>query len=108
VALPVVTSLTTAVPDLQELEVFSRLYETNGLEVDPASSHGLIARAPIDIIAVYYKASCKGQKLLAATTFLHNVAGAHISPVDSPWTCTIQQDLQTWGYRIDTDDETPE
>jgi hypothetical protein len=67
----------------------------------------LIARVNIDIAVVYHKATCKGQKLLAATTSPRNAAAAYVNPIDSPWTNPIQQDLATWGYKIETDDGTP-
>ncbi|KAL7773900.1 hypothetical protein CFE70_003867 [Pyrenophora teres f. teres 0-1] len=65
----------------------------------------LVSRAE-DVERVYYLATCKGQKLLAATTHPRNVAAAYVTPIDSPWVNPIMNDLTTWGYKLDTDDGT--
>ncbi|RMZ70005.1 WD domain-containing [Pyrenophora seminiperda CCB06] len=61
-----------------------------------------------DVERVYHIATCKGQKLLTVTTYPRNVAAAYVSPIDSPWTGPIEHDLTTWGYKLDTDDGTPQ
>jgi hypothetical protein len=100
------TSLITAASVSQNLDLSSRFLGVSGLGVVRISLRGLVARADIDIDVVYHKATCKGEKLLAATTSSHDSAARYISPIDSPWTNPLQQDLATWGYRIDTDDGT--
>ncbi|PWO20020.1 hypothetical protein A1F95_10784, partial [Pyrenophora tritici-repentis] len=67
----------------------------------------LVSRAE-DVDRVYYLASCKGQKLLAATTSPRDVAAAYVTPIDSPWVNPIMTDLTTWGYKLDSDDGTPQ
>ena len=70
-------------------------------------SRSLVARVD-DIEVIYHKATCKGQKLLSATTSPHEAAAAFVNPIDSPWTNPIQQELETWGYKIESDDGTPQ
>ncbi|KAI4948448.1 hypothetical protein J4E91_005871 [Alternaria rosae] len=78
-----------------------------GPDIPSRSSRGLLARVDnIDI--VYHKATCKGQKLLAAKTSPRNAVAAYVNPIDSPCTDPIQQELETWGYKIETDDGTAE
>ena len=56
-----------------------------GPDIPSRSSRGLLARVD-DIDVVYHKATCKDQKLLAATTSPRNAAAAYVNPIDSPWT----------------------
>lgn len=72
------------------------------------ASKALIIRADEDPDVIYHKATCKGQKLLSATTSPRNVAANYIQPIDSPWIGPLVQSLATWGYSIETDDGTPQ
>ena len=72
-----------------------------------SASKSLVNRAE-DVERVYYVATCKGQKLLTATTYPRNTAAAYVTPIDSPWVNHIQNDLTTWGYKLETDDGTPQ
>ena len=67
------------------------------------ASKALIIRADEDPDVIYHKATCKGQKLLSATTSPRNVAANYIQPIDSPWIGPLVQSLATWGYSIETD-----
>ncbi|KAI4708029.1 hypothetical protein J4E89_007148 [Alternaria sp. Ai002NY15] len=78
-----------------------------GPDIPSSPSRSLVARVD-DIEVIYHKATCKGQKLLSATTSPHDAAAAFVNPIDSPWTNPIQQELETWGYKIESDDGTPQ
>ncbi|CAG5153013.1 uncharacterized protein ALTATR162_LOCUS3001 [Alternaria atra] len=97
------TSLITVEPAFRELTTSPRSCGVNGIGVDHVSFRGLVTCADVDIATVYHKATCKGEKLLAAITSPHGSAAAYIAPIDSPWTNVIQQGLAIWDYKIDTD-----
>jgi hypothetical protein len=68
--------LITGESDFQEFTTSPRSFGVNGIGVDHFSFRGLVARADVDIATVYHKATCKGEKLLAATTSPHDSAAA--------------------------------
>jgi len=79
----------------------------HGPDIPSSPSRSLVARVD-DIEVIYHKATCKGQKILSATTSPHDAAAAFVNPIDSPWTNPIQQELETWGYKIESDGGTPQ
>ena len=90
---------------VQSLNVVHPLLQ--GPDIPSSPSRSLVARVD-DIEVIYHKATCKDQKLLSATTSPHDAAAAFVNPIDSPWTNPIQQELETWGYKIESDDGTPQ
>jgi hypothetical protein len=74
------TSLVLGASDLCETDISLRYSEISVF----------VARADLEIHVVYHKATCKGEKLLAATIPSHDPAADYISPIDSPWTNAIQ------------------
>jgi hypothetical protein len=97
----------TDVPKSSLANRFDESIQPNSVPLTHPVRNTLITRADNPAVT-YYKAACKGQKLLSATLSPHSVAATHVQPIDSPWTGPITQSLTTWGYSIETDNGDPQ